>query len=461
LLQLDIKCMTQTSNSGLLPNALGSRLHWLFLIAFFIYNNQVNGPWASTEGAGRVGGVTVSNALGFALTSGFAAGIVVLSVCKLKKLLYVTRESWPLLALLGIAVASSAWSSNPMLTLRRSILLVASSFAGMYIGVTLSESQQVKLLRVVAVILVLASVVTAVVAPTVGFHDAGPVGGALRGVFFHKNTFGRFLALCVCLVMIGRRFKLSFPLRTCAIVLIAVLLAMCRSATALVVSCVMVVATYLIRYLTRIRGSKAQLGALVLVVALVVVCAVGVVNANMFLSAFDRDSEMTGRIPLWLAVDAQIMQRPLLGYGLSGFFEYGLHRAAIGTTNGWHAMHAHNGFLQLTIELGFVGLALFLVMAASCTVKALRHARKHRDDPYATWPIAYVTFLALYNLTEASLVRSTNVFWILFVAVWASVVYTAHRERLELAPAAADESNDHEPLVHPAASVAEAHARVY
>ena len=92
----------------------------------------------------------------------------------------------------------------------------------------------------------------------------------------------------------------------------------------------------------------------------VVTLALGVIFASDILALLGRDATLTGRSDIWREVWRAILKRPLLGYGFSAFW-IGLKGEAFNviTMLGFVVLHAHNGFLEIMLELGGTGLASF------------------------------------------------------------------------------------------------------
>jgi len=137
-----------------------------------------------------------------------------------------------------------------------------------------------------------------------------------------------------------------------------------------------------------------------------------------------RDATMSGRMEIWSAVLPKIMVHPWLGYGYSSFWlgMGGQASADLWSILGWPVPHSHNGFLDLTEELGIVGLCLFLTGLIVSFRRGLLWART-RTEMIALWPLAYISFMILFNLTESSILRQDNLFWVLYIATSVSIIY--------------------------------------
>jgi O-antigen ligase len=129
-----------------------------------------------------------------------------------------------------------------------------------------------------------------------------------------------------------------------------------------------------------------------------------------------RDGTMTGRTDIWRAVMQAIMKHPLVGYGFSAFWlSLRGESANIILALRWAVPAAHNGFLDVWLQLGAAGLSLFLagfVSALWSACKALYQPSFSR----AAWPLAILLLTLLYNLDESSLMQPNDLLWILYVA---------------------------------------------
>jgi len=79
-----------------------------------------------------------------------------------------------------------------------------------------------------------------------------------------------------------------------------------------------------------------------------------------------------GRFKLWVAGVHAFAQRPVMGYGVSGF------RPAIAPELGSATDVAHNSFLSVLVEEGLVGLLFYLLMLLSVYLAILRLPRLDR-----------------------------------------------------------------------------------
>jgi exopolysaccharide production protein ExoQ len=319
------------------------------------------------------------------------------------------EERWMALLIL-FAVASSIWSVDGGETLRRSIGLIGSTLAGLYIALRFEPKEQIRILAVCIAVAAIASLVVGLAFPGMGVM----AGGAWNGVFFIKNSLGRMMSLgvlCFAFLAIGQR---RYRVVSIAMILLCILLLLlAQSATGFVVSVAMLAAIPFRRIL--LRPNRGLASAL-----LIVVLGIGPVgllvwnNSDAILTALGRESSLSGRLPLWHAVRTEIDQRPILGSGYTAFWSTG-DAERYRVTLGWDAPNAHNGFLDMALGLGLVGLAIFVIGMVRNFAKGIVVAGRN-EEIEASWPLFFIMFCFLYNLTESTLFSGNSVFWTLYTA---------------------------------------------
>jgi O-antigen ligase len=157
------------------------------------------------------------------------------------------------------------------------------------------------------------------------------------------------------------------------------------------------------------RSVRRHLGALTL--AAVVLAVIGQSLADLFggtLSAVGRDTTLTGRTVLWSSLFA-MANNPLFGAGFESFW-LGPRLLSLWREFDWGPTQAHNGYLEIYLNLGAVGLALFTVFVITSFLKirtALTNAfasdsASADDVVFARYAPAYAFAMLLYNVTEAT-----------------------------------------------------------
>jgi O-antigen ligase len=144
-------------------------------------------------------------------------------------------------------------------------------------------------------------------------------------------------------------------------------------------------------------------------------------NVKLLLHIVGADYSLTGRVNIWDSVWSAIRLHPWLGYGFEAFWR-GIYGPSLEVWRASHNTppHSHNGFLDILLSFGAVGLAVFLLAFAVAWRRAL--AQLHRGQGSSrTFPLVFLSLLLLYNLTESGLIATRSLEWIVFAWVAAAL----------------------------------------
>lgn len=336
-----------------------------------------------------------------------------------------------IVAVCYIAATSVLWSSAPTTTLQDAVQLCFTTLFGVYIGIRFGIRRLVALLGWVTLLIAVASILFALGIPKYGVdpsHD-----GAWRGVFSTKNELGRMMSFAGVVWTI-RFLERDIAPRTALTALAIVLTAGIGSGsrTALGVTALMAGVLFLARLLSKPGAGWVPVKGAVVTGALAAALVV-VTNLRFLLAVVGSDYHLTGRTSIWAAVVDAIGRHPWFGYGFDAFWR-GIAGPSLAV---WRQAqtnppHSHNGFLDLLLNLGVVGMLAFVVAYLVALNRAVRWLSRGAAGA-RLFPFAFLAFLVLYNVTESSLVDRRSLPWIVFAAV-ASAVTRPRRD--DTAPAA-------------------------
>ena len=345
-----------------------------------------------------------------------------------KKIIPIVAKEKLLWILIVIALLSVLWSKQLIATLADCQNLVRVTLFGVYLATRFSMKEQLQLLAWALGIGALLSLVFALVVPSYGVMGMGSIvtledishAGAWRGVYGHKNVLGRLMVLGAVVLLVAANFSGRYRWVAWAGFLITIILIVkSTSKTALITVMTILILLPIYRFL---RWNYTIVIPLLITAVLVGggVIVFLVNNAESILLSFGRDPTFTGRTPLWEAVFDKIWEHPWLGYGLGGFWR-GMEgeSADISILLNWEVPHSHNGFLDLWLDLGLIGLLAFVFSFLSVLIRAISwiHETKTAEG---LWPLAYLTFLLMANLTESSIMRQSIII-IIYVVVTLSM----------------------------------------
>jgi O-antigen ligase len=154
-------------------------------------------------------------------------------------------------------------------------------------------------------------------------------------------------------------------------------------------------------------GRALALGAAAL--ALFVALELTVHLSATAIALLGRRPDLTTRVPMWRDLIAMV-KNPVTGFGYEGFW-MGDRRLVV--LERWGiAGQAHNGYLQVYLDLGAVGLFVLSGWILSGFRKVKAHLSK--DYPAAVLRIGLLVVIVLYNWTEASF-YGASLIWSLFI----------------------------------------------
>jgi exopolysaccharide production protein ExoQ len=319
----------------------------------------------------------------------------------------------PLIAVVAFAFLSVLWSQDPALSLRRSIALGLSLIFGVYFASRFSQTEQLRLLAWALGFCILFSVFFEVL----GLNPSQGYPG-WYGVFDIKNELGQAMVLSAMVFWFWKKVEPKYgAVAIAGIVASVCLLALSLAMTAVVVLAVMVVLVPYLGWALRMSRRGLAWGVTLLLVGGTLSIFYMATHFEEVTGLLGKDPTMTGRLPLWIVAGVMALQRPWFGYGFDAFWlPDQTYTPRIWHLLTWMPPQAHNGVLELWLELGIIGTVLFLVVFVHYLAKAVKFSR-HHPEPAATWPMAFLIFLFLANLTTAFFLQANNIYFMLYVGL--------------------------------------------
>lgn len=316
-----------------------------------------------------------------------------------------------MLAFPVLAILSGAWSADPLQSVVSGTILLIFTLFAIYVASRLSFQRQFELIMLVGAIALPVSIVLALCVPSVGTSEAG-----WRGIFGHKqncaavSTFWLITALhWKCSGVYQKMFR---PLY---IVMCGVLIVMSQSRTGWALA---LVALLLSAALWLLQRAPATLALALLLLGLAGAAAglYGIhIYAPSILASVGKDSTLSERTIIWAAAWQAASRHPILGYGFSAFWKglYGPSQSVV-LIAGWGLQQAQDGFLDVWLGLGVVGIALLAVFTGQAMRNAVRSFYSDGSQAYVRCCIVVIVCTLLYNLGETS-IGSLNMTWFLFL----------------------------------------------
>jgi O-antigen ligase len=142
-------------------------------------------------------------------------------------------------------------------------------------------------------------------------------------------------------------------------------------------------------------------------------------NLDLVFGLFNRSSTLTGRVGLWeYLLKGRIAQHPWWGHGFGAVWTFESFRIDVQQNIGWPSqpLIGDNGFLDILLHLGVIGLSIFLGILVIACIRSLRYAISHRTLE-SCFPLMVMVYAFFANISF-SLFAETEVFvWFLIVSV--------------------------------------------
>jgi len=341
------------------------------------------------------------------------------------RVLYFLRSNAPLLCYLLYCALSLLWSDHPGAAARR----IVKGFGGIAIVLLMLTEKNAaaafeRVLTRAAYILLPLSAILILFFPRLGtFYDVTAKITYYVGVTTQKNELGQCSMICgISLLWAflnawhdrGDRHRIHrLVLNGVMYILAFVLILVCDSMTSF--SCLAIASTVMLWI--RRKGRTPSLHGVVAGMIALAAFASFLDSSGTLLGLLGRNATLTGRTEIWRAVLAQ-HTNPFIGCGFESFWMSPRIESVwqmIGYTG---IAEAHDGYLEIYINIGLVGIGLLAIMLGSGYRNAVMSYIA--NPPLGQLKIALFTAGLIYNLSEAGF-RAMSPTWM--VLVFATVHY--------------------------------------
>jgi exopolysaccharide production protein ExoQ len=392
------------------------------IISFIYYSGGMlilllsGGSSEGDESGAEFGNFPILNIL-FLITYAIAFCLLTL---RWRKAILVISKGGAIWLLLGIAILSIFWSYSPDITKTRVIALTGTMIFSLYFASRYSLKEQLNLLGWTFGISVVLSIIFAILLPKYG-QMGGVHAGAWRGIYVHKNGLGQRMILSVIIFLVlalnaekNRWILWSFFAGSFALMILS-------RASSPLLGLVIIIGILSILSVLRWRYFFMVPALIALSSIAIVLYSLAISNSEQLAGAFGKNLTLTGRTDFWPLMVDKIWESPWVGYGFGAFWQ-GLDgpSAYVWNASAFKAPNGHNGYLDLCLELGFVGLSIYAIAFISSFQKAIQYIRIVRTAD-AFWPTLLFSYVVLSNLTESGLVSQNNFLFLIQVSTFLSL----------------------------------------
>jgi O-antigen ligase len=318
---------------------------------------------------------------------------------------------------------SILWSDFPLVSSKRLIKGLGNILA---ILIVLTEKNWVealnKIMRRSGIILIPLSVIFIKYFPEIGRYYDGWTGNvSFSGVSYNKNGLG-----CLCLICglfffwnmmdglknryesEGKKDILSYLV---IFIMIIWLMYLANSATSL--TCFLI--GILIVSWNIFPVFRRNYKTILIVLSITGVFMYIFDNEFGFLDAYTasigRDASFTGRDKIWeLALSG--VSNPWIGTGYESYWDGNKIKNIMKKFWDFPINEAHNGYLDVYLNLGYIGVVIIFAVILSACREILRKIIEHHD--FGIFCLGFIIVLLIYNLTETAF-KDTHPLWSLFL----------------------------------------------
>jgi exopolysaccharide production protein ExoQ len=330
------------------------------------------------------------------------------------KVLSALKRNTFLTLLLVLGFCSILWSFSPDTTFRMCVQVSACALFACYLASSFTTERFMQFLIFMGVLSAILSILFVIFLPDYGIFR-GYGGNAWEGICGHKNSLGENMAYLLTPVFFTAAYSMKRRIAYAALLLFLIVMSQSRGAWVDTVALLGFVAW--LAFIRRVRKHESRL--VLLLTGAVTLIALGlIVNYWPFIAQImGKSPTMSGRTGIYIEVMRSVIKKPILGYALGGFwFPGGLESKRIALVLGWDNIgYAESGFLEVALQLGFLGVALLTAMLVRAVVQGVRLMRSSFYSPRVGWSLTILFLCAITNIDGGSFLSSDSLDWVLIM----------------------------------------------
>lgn len=333
----------------------------LIYVTFF----TTNIPFDPSNYADTFGGETTNIKNQVVYLFLFFSSLVILSK-RFDKILSLIRSEKYLSIFILLCLLSAVWSEYPFLSFKRSFQLFVMFLVTIEAFVNIEPNVLLKQLRIVVSVYLFFNLYACRFIPAA----IDPVFGTWRGMEVQKNWLAQNSLYCLLSSIVFFSFDKTrlTKLYDSVLILISVLMIYKAHSSTIMIAIAIIVWLGIIFKLETVF-TRLGIGRTILGLTFLFILSFSVIFLifsteifGLIPGYFGKDLTLSGRVDIWDFVWNDIEKQFLLGYGFATYWIMGSSRIEIFASyfEGFMVNSAHNGFLEIMLQLGVVGFILFL-----------------------------------------------------------------------------------------------------
>ena len=409
----------------------------MFPLVFFAvhgtpsFEGAGNGSVGATSLAGLGSNGRNAGVVGNIVIPGIAYSIVVWLLIINARCVIAQALQMRMLTLLALfTMCSALWSQDPFRSAYNGAFYLIETLFAFYLVLKFDPEEILSIMMMAGVSISVLCLIMVFLFPQFGVNQSARDGVAWTGLFSDRTSTGKCMLYLLSPAIIFRRRSFNYR-HMIYILLMLIMVFMAHAATARVIL-LLYIALMISMSVSRKFGRRSSLLIIgMFLAAAALIALVGFQFLPRVLGALGRNATLSGRTEIWNLVLASIAKRPLLGYGYYSFWQ-GLRGESANIILGAHWMfgYAHNGILEICLQLGFVGTALFFVTL----VQGIRNAwfcLRNGCPPAVEWYIGIIALTLVYNIDESTVLWPIDILSLMYVVACCGLAKTAREITLK------------------------------
>jgi exopolysaccharide production protein ExoQ len=334
------------------------------------------------------------------------------------------KSLWPIVPLILLTVISSTWSIAPHISFYQSSILLAASIASVFLVFKKDLYGFVYLLTIYFALVIALCYLLVFLLPYYGIMEAKPYYGAWRGIFWHRNYLGSFMAFASFVYLFNlffrkRKTRVSFFLNLGGLAAAIGLVAGSRSGAGILTLVLLMALAGLIFIWTLLRSRLKKWHYLVFSIFCTAMIILVLTNLDFVFGLVGRNTSLTGRLPLWDYLFKQYISNHLwFGHGYGAIWTFEQFRVGLQNYLGWGypVVIGDNGLIDILLHLGLTGSILMIFILGYTLWISIKYAL-HEKTGIAFFPLISIIFVLVSNISLSMLIELEFFTWSLLIMI--------------------------------------------
>lgn len=332
------------------------------------------------------------------------------------------KKNWLFSIFFIFAIASIIWSKYLPVSFYKIFILIFCSLVAACVGIIYSHQSMIRKLSWFFIVLIILSYSLIFFFPGYGIHSNDIHAGAWRGIFFQKNTLAIMMAFGSVFILYRISIEKILHLKVVFgifYISAAFLIFFSQSAAGKILFLISIFLMLIFYFWVKMQSRLNRWHYMLAGSLLILLALIAILNLEKIFGLFNRDSSISGRIPLWAFVIRLVWgDQPWLGGGFG--FPWSSHaiRWSVQQAIGWGfaPITSHNGYIDIFLHLGLVGLLLFSAVLIFTLYRSIKTIVQQKTF-FNSFLFALLILIFLANISESLFLELESFIWFLIVYI--------------------------------------------